>query len=729
MATERDIESFIVLQLASIGWQPDPKKGERNVFRQSPRTAEEKTSLGRLHPDFILYANDNSKKATIVIEAKRPGTTLVAALEQGKNYAQKLSAPIVIATDGYRLKTWHMQKNTPLFYNTSEVDDLFSPAMANYFAENHIYESFSENQRTTKKELIGKFREANEILRSEGLDAGIIRFSEFANLMFLKLRLEGGGDINGHTWKDVENKAGTVQLAAVKSMLESLRKAHSGLFHQVRIRRPQNMEKLVEILSSFRLSGVRDDIKGIAFEHFIHSYTQGTKNDLGQYFTPRHIIKMMVDYLRPQLGETVYDPFCGTGGMLIECFRYIQQHIETPAEKEYLCKKTIFGRDNSSVARIAMMNMIMFGDGHSNIEQGDSYNTLEKNKHDIVIANIPFSQTTEYTEGYPVPPSSSQKNGDSIGVQHCLTSLKKNPNARAAIIVPIGFIHKNSLKAEREYLYNNFQIERIVELTPKCFNPYTEQQTAVLMLRQGNGKKAKPLYFNVRHDGFSQDGYRVPVPGNNDIDRVMEEEGGKNIEISVKDEWKYKKIFVLSRPGYARLNTMAFIRGGDSISPKTMLHYTMGGESPIVMVADLSANHIDYCLDTFCAHINKFAIETRKPRLYLKNTIIIPSTGKAALLNHRALLDKPAYLTSTVTSITANENINPYYLFHWLLRWNAEDGTYDLGYPGLSPSTIGDILIPIVSESEENRIVANIADAVKKQREFKKIHRNIMANT
>lgn len=84
----------------------------------------------------------------------------------------------------------------------------------------------------------------------------------------------------------------------------------------------QLMERLMELLSSFRLSSVRDDIKGIAFEHFIHSYTRGTNNDLGQYFTPRHIVRMMVHFLKPQIGETIHDPFCGTGGMLIECFRY-----------------------------------------------------------------------------------------------------------------------------------------------------------------------------------------------------------------------------------------------------------------------------------------------------------------------------------------------------------------------------------------------------------------------
>jgi len=227
------------------------------------------------------------------------------------------------------------------------------------------------------------------------------------------------------------------------------------------------LERLIDILSSFRLSSVKEDIKGLAFEHFIHSNTCGTKNDLGQYFTPRHIVRMMVHFLNPKIGETIYDPFCGTGGILIEWFRYINQRISLPRHKAKLKEKTLFDRDNSNVARIAMMNMIMFGDGHSNIQQGDSYSMLgaTKHKYDIVITNIPFSQTTDYIDGYPVHPS-SKKNGDSIGGQHCLESVRDKPNGCAAIIVPIEFFYKPELAEEHKYISKHWKIKRCVELTP-----------------------------------------------------------------------------------------------------------------------------------------------------------------------------------------------------------------------------------------------------------------------
>lgn len=724
--TESEVESSIVLQLSACGWQLDPGGAERDVFRRGPRTEEERFRLKGRRPGFVLYADRVGARPTLVIEAKKPNASLETALAQGRAEAECLGAPIAVATDGYRLKTWHLHEKTPLFWNNREVDELFGPELANYFAQHPRCSNVAKTSALNERELVGKFESANKILRQEGLEAGMARFSEFAQLMFLKLQLEKGGDIGGYSWDDVVRRK--TRMVVVKAMLANLHGAHSALFKQTRIQNSANLEKLVDILSSFELSGIRGDIKGMAFEYFIHSYTQGLKNDLGQYFTPRRIIKMMVDYLNPRLGEKIYDPFCGTGGMLIECFRYIQNRIGGEAERKRLCQDTLYGRDISGAARIAMMNMIMFGDGHSNIEQGDSYRALESGgQYDVVIANIPFSQETEYAEGYPVAPAGHRQSGDSIGVQHCLASLKDDGQARAAIIVPIGFVYKEDMRREREYIARHFCLEQVVELTPKCFNPYTEQQTAALMLRRRAKKTGKTVYYYVKNDGFSQDGYRVPVAGGNDLDLVMEKQGGKAIVVGEADGWKYKKIVPAARSGWRALGDMAEVRKGDAISPKTQLQYTVGGTHPIVMVADLAANHVDYCLDACRLKINDAAVREKKPRLFPKDSLVISSSGKAVLLNHRALLDAPAYLSATVTGIVAGAEVHPYYLFYWLLRWDSENATYDLGYPGLSKSVVESILIPMASAAEQQGIVDKVREAVGYQKRFKAIHRAIVA--
>lgn len=730
MTTERDIESAIVIQLLRLGWQADPRKQGQNVFRQSPKTRDERGKLGGKKPDFILYADPESGRATVVIEAKRPNKSLLDALEQGKGYAASLAAPIVVATDGYRLKTWHMDKKAPLFFNNAEADELFSAEMALHYAGDNRYESFLRYANITKQDLIKRFAKANGILRQEGLDAGIVRFSEFANLMFLKLRLEGGGSIAGHKWPEIRQKKGGDLLDAVKVMLNTLNEKHSGLFEPTAIRTPRRMEQLVEILSSFSLTSVRDDIKGMAFEHFIHSYTQGASNDLGQYFTPRHIIKMMVHFLKPSVGEKIHDPFCGTGGMLIECFRYISQHIDSPRDIKALREGTLYGRDNSSVARIARMNMIMFGDGHANIERGDTYehHAKDKGKYDAVITNIPFSQTTEHYESYPVRPV-GDANGDSIGVQYCLESLKDDAGARAAIVVPVGFVYKRELKAEREHILRNFELERVVELTPKCFNPYTEQQTAVLFLRRGRGKTRGGAfsYYQVKEDGYSQDGYRIPLSGENDLDKTMEEGGGKTQTAGEKSDFEFKQLDIICRKGEVPLAELAAVRKGDGISPKTMPHYTMGGDKPVLMVADLSKSHIDYSLDESKFRINSHAIADKKPFLYPVNTVVLPTSGKATLLNHRALLGKATYMSSTLTGIVAKEGtISPYCLFYFFLGFDAEAVVYDLGYPGLGVGVLKQVPVPNYSDKRQEEIEQEVGELVNLWKKAKGKHRKLL---
>ena len=133
------------------------------------------------------------------------------------------------------------------------------------------------------------------------------------------------------------------------------------------------------------LSKVDFDLKGEAFEYFLEQ-TTSTENDLGEYFTPRHIVKSIVNLVNPKFGETVYDPFCGTGGFLTESFKYIKDNtIIKDKEQEYTLKhSTIYGREITQNARIAKMNMVLQGDGHSGVEQIDTLANPEMRYIDVV---------------------------------------------------------------------------------------------------------------------------------------------------------------------------------------------------------------------------------------------------------------------------------------------------------------------------------------------------------
>ena len=155
-------------------------------------------------------------------------------------------------------------------------------------------------------------------------------------------------------------------------------------------------KNIYDKLNPLQLSYINNDVKGAAFEYFLANSPSSDK-DLGEYFTPRHIVKFLVKLLNPQLGEKVYDPFCGTGGMLIESYKHIWQTMRRNDDNiKILKEETLYGSDISSNARIAKMNMILAGDGHNNIKQLDSLyidNLKEvENKMDVIITNFPFSQ-------------------------------------------------------------------------------------------------------------------------------------------------------------------------------------------------------------------------------------------------------------------------------------------------------------------------------------------------
>ena len=129
------------------------------------------------------------------------------------------------------------------------------------------------------------------------------------------------------------------------------------------IKNPKTLMHIIDTIDPLILSTIDTDIKGDAFEYFLEK-TTSTENDLGEYFTPRNVVKTVINLVDPKFKETIYDPFCGTGGFLTEAFNYIKENniIKTQKEWELLRQHTIYGRELTTTARIAKMNMVLHGD-------------------------------------------------------------------------------------------------------------------------------------------------------------------------------------------------------------------------------------------------------------------------------------------------------------------------------------------------------------------------------
>lgn len=184
MPLEPDTRILIDRTLSNLGWILNGK--DKNVFFEQPRTEAERKKLAGKRPDYVLYSKE-SDKPLIVIEAKRKGIRLDAALEQGVNYAKAIDAPLVFATDGVFCKTFHTLANRPPILNGEEVDEFIREGLALRYLHSYEVNTVSPKVQYDRKELIRIFDEANNMLRGEGLRAGIERFGEFANILFLKL--------------------------------------------------------------------------------------------------------------------------------------------------------------------------------------------------------------------------------------------------------------------------------------------------------------------------------------------------------------------------------------------------------------------------------------------------------------------------------------------------------------------------------------------------------------
>ena len=534
MPLEASTRLLIDRNLENLGWKLTGK--DQNVYCEQPRTEAEKKKLGGKRPDYVLYSKE-SDKPLIVIEAKKKGSRIDTALEQGISYARAIGAPLVFATDGVFCKAFHTVANRPPILNGEEIDEFIREALALRYLTSYEVNTVSPKVQYDRKELIRIFDEANNMLRGEGLRAGIERFGEFANILFLKLiseseqiKRESGIQTKfdpACSWESIKNIPSSTRIEYInKTVYDKLNTLYNtDIFTPLQIRDASILKEIMDKLDPLMLTDVDSDVKGDAFEYFLKAST-ATKNDLGEYFTPRHIVKTMVRLVNPQIGEKVYDPFCGTGGFLIESFRYIYNNMpRNPKTLAQLREETVYGNEITNTARITKMNMILAGDGHSNIQMMDSLANPVEGKYDVVLANMPYSQKTKYGSLYDLP----SNNGDSICVQHCMKAINSlSENGRMALVVPEGFLFRKDLAKTREYLLENCQLQSIISLPQGVFLPYTGVKTDIIYATKVNQKIKKSerrkdfWYFDVKSDGYTLDNHRRKLDTPSDISKYEE---------------------------------------------------------------------------------------------------------------------------------------------------------------------------------------------------------------
>lgn len=749
---EAETRVLIDRSLENLGWKFKGK--DKNVFFEQPKTELERKKLGGKRPDYVLYSKER-EKPLIVIEAKKKGSRIDEALEQGIGYARAIDAPLVFATDGVFCKAFHTGANRPPILNGEEIDEFIREALALRYLTSYEVNTVSPKVQYDRKELIRIFDEANNMLRGEGLRAGIERFGEFANILFLKLiseseqaKKERGEPTKfdmACSWDAIKGIPASTRIEYInKTVYDKLNALYeTDIFTPLQIKDTGILKDIMDKLDPLMLTDVDSDVKGDAFEYFLKASTS-TKNDLGEYFTPRHIVKTMVRLVNPQIGEKIYDPFCGTGGFLIESFRHIYNNMaRTEANLKTLREKTVYGHEITNTARITKMNMILAGDGHSNIEMKDSLanpidgtstytdenGVVHHNGFDIVLANMPYSQKTKHGNLYDLPST----NGDSICVQHCMKAINStSENGRMALVVPEGFLFRKDLTKTREYLLENCQLQSIISLPQGVFLPYTGVKTDIIYATKVNQKiKASERrkdfwYFDVKSDGYTLDNHRRKLDTPSDLSkyeeyRKFDKDQIENMlkvgfEIIPLDKvHKNSNIFVGSRYREQKtiISNYEIVTIGDVATLVSGYGFPMAlqgqvGTIPFYKVGDM--NSVGNEIEMHDSR-NYVSIEVAQEQKWItspKGTVIFPKIGAAIATNKKRILSEPAMFDNNVMGIICSERIMPKFMWYVLNSIDISNWATRANPPSISKDIVLEQRIPLPPLEAQQQIVSEL---------------------
>jgi len=316
-------------------------------------------------------------------------------------------------------------------------------------------------------------------------------------------------------WNDVREQTSNIGLAIEKA-LRGIEQANQeflyGIFGDAQWSNKNKLSDrllidLIEHFSQYNLSNsnVDSDLLGNSYEYLIKHFADLTNKKAGEFYTPRSVVHLLGLILDPHEGETIYDPACGTGGMLLECVDHLKHNNE-----DYRTLK-LFGQEkNLTSSSISRMNMFLHGIEDFQIYRGDTlrnpafFEADGLKTFDCVIANPPFSLQDWGAENWAndpfgrniagVPPKG---NGDMAWVQHMIKSM--NSTGRMTVVLPHGALFRKGAEGRiREELIKQDLLEAVIGLGPNIF--YGTQLAACVMVFKQNKeehKKEKVLFIDA----------------------------------------------------------------------------------------------------------------------------------------------------------------------------------------------------------------------------------------
>ena len=475
--------------------------------------------------DIVVYKDDKRAVPRIFIEVKKPERK--DGIEQLKVYQNATGCKLGLWSNGqpphvYLMRiepkegeeeaTWRELRNIP--GKNEKLSDVDNP--------------ITRKELEPLTDFLSIVRDCEDHIKAhEGANA----FDEIFKLIIAKLFDEKANLKN-------DDSAAKFRVGVFESP-EEARSRIEELFHQATVRwkgvfqtgetiqlTDESLAYCVSAIQKSYLLKSPADILGAAFEVMVNPDMKGDK---GQYFTPRHVIKMCIDVLQPKDGESVFDPACGSGGFLIGALDNVYKQIERERDNENdiienkkdYASECVFGIDyDKTIAKVAKAYMLIWGDGRSNIASCDGLNsnnwdpeTLSKftvgygketklRQFDIIATNPPFAgdissddTLSQYELAYKTDKNGSRKRLNKVAkeklfIERCINMLV--PGGRMAIVLPRGILKNYSDERVRRFIISNAKILGVVGLGGNMFKPFTNTKTVVLFLQ----KRYRPIDAN-----------------------------------------------------------------------------------------------------------------------------------------------------------------------------------------------------------------------------------------
>lgn len=286
------------------------------------------------------------------------------------------------------------------------------------------------------------------------------------------------------------------------------------------------LTKIVDGIDQLELGD--EDSKGDLYEFLLSKVATAGTN--GQFRTPRHIIQMMVNLVKPQPDDIIIDPAMGSAGFLIEAQRYLRENHEDmfldAKKRDHFNNDMFYGNDmDRTMLRIGAMNMLLHGVDNPNISYRDSLSeqNTDIEQYSLVLANPPFKGSLDYEAvSADLLKVTKTKKTELLFLALFLRILKKG--GRAAVIVPDGvlFGSSNAHKQIRKEIIEKNKLDAVISMPSGVFKPYAGVSTAILIFtKTGTGGTDNVWFYDMKADGYSLDDKRQEI-SENDIPDIIE---------------------------------------------------------------------------------------------------------------------------------------------------------------------------------------------------------------